>query len=59
MPAPLKLLFENIDFPQCIADGKVLKIVYTEAKNTMNISLGMDVLVTTAELSEAAGKICP
>lgn len=57
MPAPLKLLFENIDFPQCIADGKVLKIVYTEAKNTMNISLGMDVLVTTAELSEAAGKI--
>ena len=56
MPAQLKSLFDgnDIGLPQAIADGYVEKIVYTQAKNALNISLSLSALVTAAQLSEAS-----
>ena len=59
MPAQLKSLFDgnDIGLPQAIADGYVEKIVFTQAKNALNISLSLPALATAAQLSEAS-QIC-
>lgn len=56
MPAQLKSLFDgnDIGLPQAIADGYVEKIVFTQAKNALNISLSLPALATAAQLSEAS-----
>lgn len=57
MSGTLGCLIENAELSQIIADGRVLKIVYNEAKNSININLELDSTVKTAELTKAAESI--
>lgn len=50
-------LIENIEFPQAIADGRVLKIVRTNSKNTMSISLELDELMPMSDLLATGDKL--
>ncbi|MBQ4166525.1 MAG: hypothetical protein IJD85_09400, partial [Oscillospiraceae bacterium] len=50
MSAKISELFDNLTLSPAVAQGEVLKIVYNESKNTLNINLGLDDTVPAAEL---------
>ncbi|MBE6888406.1 MAG: PolC-type DNA polymerase III [Ruminococcaceae bacterium] len=50
MSAKISELFDDLTLSPAVAQGEVLKIVYNENKNTLNINLGLDDTVPTAEL---------
>ncbi len=50
MSAKISELFDTLTLPQSVADGRVLKIVYTESKNTLMMNVELDELVPASEL---------
>ncbi len=50
MSAKLSELFDTLTLSPSVADGRVLKIVYTESKNTLMMNLELDELVAAEEL---------
>ncbi len=50
MSAKISELFDTLTLPQSVADGRVLKIVYTESKNTLMMNVELDELVSASEL---------
>ncbi len=50
-------LLENSDLPKSVSDGRVLKIVRNNSKNTLNISLELDQLMPMSELLAAGDKL--
>ena len=57
MSATLKSLFDTISFSPALAEGKVQKLVYSENKNSINISLKLEELVPFEALAAAGGQI--
>lgn len=50
-------LIENVDVPQAVANGTVLKIARNNQKNNLNINLELDELIPMSELLTAGDKI--
>ncbi len=50
MSAKISELFDTLTLSPSVADGRVLKIVYTESKNTLMMNLELDELVPACEL---------
>ncbi len=50
MSAKISELFDTLTLSPSVADGRVLKIVYTESKNTLMMNLELDELVAAADL---------
>ncbi len=50
MSVKISELFNTLTLSPSVADGRVLKIVYTESKNTLMMNLELDDLVPAAEL---------
>ena len=57
MQVKLCELLENINISQAVADGRVLKIVRVNSKNTLNISLELDDLMSMSDLLAAGDKL--
>ncbi len=54
MSAKIKELFDDIKFPEKIAEGQVVKIAHSNAKNQLNINVGFSELIPMKELFSAA-----
>ena len=50
MSAKLSELFDALTLPPSLADGRVLKIVHNETKNTVMMNIGLDETVSAADI---------
>lgn len=57
MNATLNDLLENVDLPDTVGKGRVLKILLDENKNLLNINLELDELVPMINLLEVSDKL--